>query len=147
MLGTSFVLALTSAALASAQLTPNNLVTPSVSGELSGLKYTSVGATGSYWQVTNMQPGTWPSCTIPQAQACQKSLKQVTGALAPFNEQMSFVFRGPMQISNIAVYQPTNTTGATWKRVSSWAANQAPENMVFMNNQGGGASGEWSGVC
>ena len=49
-----------------------------------------------------------------------------------------------MQLYNIAVYQPANSTGATWKKVSSWAANEAPENMVFMNNLGGGASGVWT---
>ena len=72
---------------------------------------------------------------------------RTTGNLAPFNEEMTFNFRGPMQISNIAVYQPANTTAATWKRVSSWAPNQQPDNMVFMANLGGGASGNWSSAC
>lgn len=54
-----------------------------------------------------------------------------------------------MTISNIAVYQPsTNGSSATWSQTSSWTAGQAgSENLVFMNNKGGGASGEWSGTC
>lgn len=55
-------------------------------------------------------------------------------------------FRGPMNIYNIAVYQPTstNSSSGSWKRVSSWAAGEQPENVVFMNNMGGSKSGEWS---
>ena len=65
------------------------------------------------------------------------------GALAPFNEEMTFNFRGPMNLFDIAVYQP-DASGATWNQVSSWAAGKAPNNLVFMNNKGGGASGEFS---
>ncbi|KAI0740784.1 putative TOS1-like glycosyl hydrolase-domain-containing protein [Earliella scabrosa] len=56
-----------------------------------------------------------------------------------------------MNIHNIAVYQPgsergANASSASWKRVSVWAAGEEPENLVFMNNMGGGKSGEWS-IC
>lgn len=53
-----------------------------------------------------------------------------------------------MTISNIAVYQPsTNSSSATWSQTSSWKAGVAGgNNLVFMNNKGGGASGEWSGT-
>ena len=64
----------------------------------------------------------------------------MAGNLAPFNEEMTFNFRGPMNLFNIAVYQP-NGSGAAWTQTSSWAAGQAPNNLVFMNNMGGGASG------
>ena len=125
-----------------AQLTPDNVVATSISGALSALKYTNVGGTGVYQQVTNMIAGTWPSCTANPS--CIQTSKTVSGPLAPFDEDMTFNFRGPMQLYNIAVYQPANVTGATWKKVSSWSANQAADNMVFMNNLGGGASGEWT---
>ena len=67
----------------------------------------------------------------------------LAGNLAPFNEEMTFNFRGPMNLFNIAVYQP-DSTGATWSQVSSWEAGQVPNNLVFMNNKGGGASGEFT---
>lgn len=142
---TSLVLALT-VALTSQFLcihgSLSNLVSPSVTGALSALKYTHVGGSGSYQQVTNMVAGKWPSCTANPS--CVKSTKTVSGPLAPFDEDLTFNFRGSMNLYNIAVYQPGNPNGATWKKVSSWAANGKGDNLVFMNNQGGGASGEWT---
>ena len=143
MLSSLTALAVLSFALGStAQVVPNNLVAPSTSGALSGAKYTGVGGSGTYNQVTNMIAGEWPSCTANPS--CITAPKSVSGPLAPFDEDMTFNFRGPMDLYNIAVYQPVNTTAATWKRVSNWSQNQAPDNMVFMNNMGGGASGEWT---
>lgn len=59
---------------------------------------------------------------------------------------MTIAFRGPMTLYNIAVYQPTNSSSASWKQVSSWAAGEKPTNLVFMNNDGGDVSGEWSSM-
>ncbi|KAH8103483.1 putative TOS1-like glycosyl hydrolase-domain-containing protein [Cristinia sonorae] len=121
---------------------PNNVVTPSTSGSLSAIKYTNVGGSGTYNQVTSMIKGSWPSCTANPS--CITTPKQVSGPLAPFNEEMTAVLRGPMTLHNIAVYQPSvNSSSATWKRTSLWQQNSAPDNLVFMNNKGGGASGEW----
>ena len=56
-----------------------DLVTPaSTSGSLTGLKYTKVGGTGSYNQVTNMIPGTFPTCDANPA--CITQPKQISGA-------------------------------------------------------------------
>ena len=58
---------------------------------------------------------------------------------------MTVVFRGPLNLYNLTVYQPSvNASSATWKQVSSWTANGEPNNLVFMNNDGGDVSGEWS---
>ncbi|THH16699.1 hypothetical protein EUX98_g9259 [Antrodiella citrinella] len=123
-------------------ITPNNVISPAViSGALTGLKYTSVGGSGSYNQVTNMIQGAWPTCTANPS--CITAPKQVSGNLAPFDEEMTAVLRGPMTLHNIAVYQPTNSSAATWKRTSNWAQGSAPDNLVFMSNSGGGVSGEW----
>lgn len=126
-----------------AAVAQSNLEPPSTSGALSALKYTNVGGSGSYNQVTNMIAGTWPSCTVNPS--CIQSSKSVSGNLAPFDEDLTFNFRGPMTLYNIAVYQPPSSGDATWSRVSSWAQNQSPTNMVFMNNLGGvGGSGVWT---
>jgi len=122
---------------------PANLVASSLSGALSALTYTNVGGSGSYNQVTQLVPGSWPSCDV--SPSCVTSPKSVSGNLAPFDEDMTVVFRGPMTIQNIAVYQP-DSDATTWNLVSSWAQGSQPNNLVFMNNNGGGASGEWS-VC
>ncbi|RPD57449.1 hypothetical protein L226DRAFT_490738 [Lentinus tigrinus ALCF2SS1-7] len=135
---------LLAAPIASAQLKPNNLAATSTSGSLSALKYTKVGSTGSYDQVTNILPGTFPTCDV--SPFCVTETKEISGNLAPFDDEMTIAFRGPMTVYNIAVYQPTNSSSASWKQVSSWAANEKPTNLVFMNNDGGDVSGEWS-IC
>ncbi|KAI0827752.1 putative TOS1-like glycosyl hydrolase-domain-containing protein [Trametes gibbosa] len=127
-----------------AQQKPNNLVTASTSGALSALKYTNVGATGSYNEVTDIIPGTFPTCSANPF--CVTKPKQISGKLAPFDDELTVAFRGPLNLYNIAVYQPTNASSATWKQVSSWTAGNKPDNLVFMNNMGGQESGEWS-IC
>jgi len=121
-----------------------NVVSPSTSGAISGIKYSHVGTTGTYQQVTDLVPGTFPTCSANPS--CVKQTKSVSGPLAPFDEEFSLVFRGPMSLHNVAVYQPSNSSGATWKQVSSYSNGGSPNNLVFLNNQGGGASGEWS-IC
>ncbi|KAI0765702.1 putative TOS1-like glycosyl hydrolase-domain-containing protein [Trametes elegans] len=143
---TSVTLATLCAASVRAQKSISNLVTPaSTSGSLTGLKYTKVGATGTYDQVTKIIPGTFPSCDANPF--CITQPKQISGNLAPFDEEMTFNFRGPMNLYNIAVYQPAaDDANASWAQVSAWAAGQAPDNLVFMNNLGGDKSGEFS-IC
>lgn len=129
---------------ATAQLTPNNILPVSSSG-LTAIKYSSVGGAGSYSQVTDILPGQWPSCDVNPY--CVTSQVSTSGALAPFDDEMTLVFRGPMNIYNVAVYQPTaNTSSSTWTQVSSWNQGSEPSNLVFMANMGGGASGNWS-IC
>ncbi|MFY0580659.1 DUF2403 domain-containing lipoprotein [Cystobacter fuscus] len=98
----------------------------------------NVGGTGSYDRVTNMLPGVWGQ-TCP-SNACQKAATPVSGALAPFNEEMTVNFRGPMELYDIAVYRPDATS---WKRVSSWN-RCGSTNLTFFNNLGGNGSGEWT---
>ena len=120
----------------------SNLEPPSTSGALSALKYTNVGGSGSYNQVTNMIAGQFPTCNANPS--CIQSPVSVSGPLAPFDEDWTFNFRGPMTLYNIAVYQPSSSNSSTWTRVSNWAQNQQPDNMVFMNNLGGQNSGVWT---
>ncbi|KAI0629650.1 putative TOS1-like glycosyl hydrolase-domain-containing protein [Trametes polyzona] len=127
-----------------APLRPNNLAATSTSGSLSALKYTNVGGEGTYNEVTDIIPGTFPTCDANPF--CVTKPKQISGKLAPFDDEMTVAFRGPLTLYNIAVYQPSNSSGATWKKTSSWAANEQPNNLVFMNNMGGQESGEWS-IC
>ncbi|EPX56925.1 hypothetical protein D187_006678 [Cystobacter fuscus DSM 2262] len=101
----------------------------------------NVGGTGSYQRVTNMLPGVWGQ-PCP-SNACQKADTPVSGPLAPFNEEMTVNFRGPMELYDIAVYQPA---ASAWNRVSSWN-RCGSTNLTFFNNLGGGnVSGEWT-VC
>jgi hypothetical protein len=98
----------------------------------------NVGGTGSYQRVTSMAPGVWQQ-TCP-ANACEKATTYVSGALAPFNEEMTVNFRGPMELYDLAVYRPD---AGSWLRTSSWN-RCGSTNLTFFNNLGGTGSGEWT---
>ncbi len=98
----------------------------------------NVGGTGSYQRVISMNPGVWGQ-TCP-GDACVKANTAVSGALAPFNEDVTVNFRGPMELYDIAVYTPGSSA---WSRVSSWN-RCASSNITFLNNLGGTGSGEWT---
>jgi hypothetical protein len=97
-----------------------------------------VGTAGTYPRVTSMNPGTFGQ-PCP-ADACMKTSESVSGPLSPFDEEITVVFRGPMEIYDIGVYQPS---GADWTRVSRWDRCGSSD-LVFLNNKGGGKSGIWT---
>lgn len=106
------------------------------------ITFTNVGGTGSYDRVVDMAPGSWPP-PCAEANACVKATKSIAGPLVPFDEEMTMVFSGPMELYTIAVYVPA-TSG--FARVSYWDRCTS-DNLVFMNNLGGGSvSGVWT-VC
>ncbi|KAF0697497.1 Aste57867_11807 [Aphanomyces stellatus] len=76
--------------------------------------------TGSYNMVTSLQ-------------GCQTQPQATAGSIAPFHEELTMVFRGPLTIDAIAVFQPTN---GAWTRTSSYrrASPASASNLVFLNN-------------
>ncbi|POM76716.1 Putative GPI anchor protein [Phytophthora palmivora] len=77
-------------------------------------------ATGTYGKVTEMT-------------SCSTEDVSVTDPIGPLSEEVSMVFRGPMNIYNIAVF--SGSSGSDWTKVSSYDANAGTQdNMVFMNN-------------
>ena len=105
------------------------------------VQYTSVGGTGSYGRVTNMNPGIFgQECP---SDVCVQENRPVNGALAPFHEEVSIVFRGPMTLYNIAIFEPAE--GTDYARVSSYNKDSSEaENIMFLNNKGGQESGQWT---
>ncbi|RLN56896.1 hypothetical protein BBP00_00007767 [Phytophthora kernoviae] len=76
-------------------------------------------AAGTYGKVTEMS-----SCTTEDV--------SLTDPVGPFSEEVTMVFRGPMNIYNIAVFN--TTSGSDWSKISSYSQNGTQDNMVFMNN-------------
>ncbi|OWZ16560.1 GPI anchor protein [Phytophthora megakarya] len=77
-------------------------------------------ATGTYGKVTDMT-------------SCSTEDVTVTDPVGPMSEEVSMVFRGPMNIDNIAVF--SGSSGSAWTKVSSYVASAGTQdNMVFMNN-------------
>ncbi|TMW54998.1 hypothetical protein Poli38472_014769 [Pythium oligandrum] len=70
---------------------------------------------------------------------CKKTKINKKNGIGPLSDGVSMVFRGPMNIHNIAVYQPSN---GKWNRVSSFAQGGKTVNMVFMNNKNIDYSGQ-----
>ncbi|KUF96134.1 Phosphatidylinositol 3 [Phytophthora nicotianae] len=77
-------------------------------------------AAGTYGKVTEMS-----SCTTEDV--------SVSDPVGPMSEEVTMVFRGPMNIYNIAVF--SGSSGSDWTKVSSYDASAGTQdNMVFMNN-------------
>lgn len=100
----------------------------------------NVGTSGTYPRVTSMNPGTFGQ-TCP-ADACVKQNTSISGPLTPFNEEMTLNLRGPLELYDLAVYQPVQP-GGSWSRMSMWNRCTS-DNVVFMNNDGGNGSGIWT---
>ena len=91
-LPSTFPIALYLAALSAtlsvhAQPRPANLAATSTSGSLSALKYTKVGGAGSYDQVVDIKPGTFPSCDV--SPFCITEPKAISGK--PFKSPLNSV--------------------------------------------------------
>jgi hypothetical protein len=96
--------------------------------------YTNVGATGTYGKIVTG----WSKATgcqgDPTGALCSGTYKQpytTSGALAPFNEELSLVFGGPVELYQIAVY---NGAGGPWQRVAYWD-RCTTEGLAFTGNK------------
>jgi hypothetical protein len=87
--------------------------TPDATGmAVDAITYTNVGATGSYDKVVTSTVA--PSC-VPNV--CTKTPKDVSGPLVPFDEEMTMVFSGPMDLYQVAAYEPAP---GGYQRVAYW---------------------------
>jgi hypothetical protein len=101
--------------------------TPDPTGTaVDAITYTNVGATGSYGRVVTSTVA--PSCT---PNVCDKASTPVGGPLAPFAEEMTLVFSGPMELYQLAVYDP-GQDGYT--RVAYWD-RCATDGLAFVGNK------------
>jgi hypothetical protein len=101
---------------------------------VTALTYTNVGATGEYAEVVTGWSKATGCVGDSDGTLCRtvyRQPKQVSGALAPFNEEMTMVFAGPVELYQIAVYRPA---GADWERQAYWDRCVA-EGLVFAGNK------------
>jgi hypothetical protein len=107
--------AATPAACAAADVgnTPLGKDMPDATGmAVDAITYTNVGVAGSYDKVVTSTVA--PTCV---ANVCQKTAKNVSGPLVPFDEEMTMVFSGPMDLYQVAAYQPA---AGGYERVAYW---------------------------
>jgi hypothetical protein len=107
--------------------TPLGKDTPDATGTaVEAITYTGVGAAGSYNQVVSSTMA--PTCV---ANTCNKVPKSVSGPLVPFNEEMTMVFSGPMDLYQVAAYEPA---AGGYSRVAYWDRCTS-EGLAFVGNK------------
>lgn len=119
-------------------ITPENTGATTLGGTIT---FKNIGAAG-YWARRLNITSADPSCNIESDVVnlggaggnvfCCRAKHEVDDvALSPFHEQMAFVLRGPMQVKQMVVYQPTDSAN-TWQRVSYWdSQSQTATNLKF----------------
>ncbi len=93
---------------------------------VNAITYTNVGATGSYDKVVTSTVA--PTCV---ANVCTKTPKDVSGPLVPFDEEMTMVFSGPMDLYQIAAYEPGP---GGYRRIAYWDPCTT-EALAFVGNK------------
>ncbi|DAZ95186.1 TPA: hypothetical protein N0F65_013031 [Lagenidium giganteum] len=68
-----------------------------------------------------------------QLKGCVRQRVTVNNPVGPLSEEVSMVFRGPMELYNIAVYD--GSKDSTWRQVSVYYRGWPSKNLVFMNNK------------
>jgi hypothetical protein len=107
--------------------TPLGTDTPDATGTaVDAITYTGVGAAGSYDQVVASTVA--PTCV---ANVCDKTAKAVSGPLVPFDEEMTLVFSGPMELYQVATYEPG---AGGYQRVAYWD-RCTTEGLAFVGNK------------
>lgn len=102
--------------------------------EVSALTYTNVGASGAYDQVVTGWSKATGCVGDTNGMLCDSEYrmpKQVSGPLAPFNEEMTPVFAGPVELYQIAVYVPGDDG---WNRTAYWD-RCTTDGLVFAGNK------------
>jgi hypothetical protein len=107
--------------------TPLGTDTPDATGTaVKAITYTNVGVAGSYNRVVSSTMA--PSCV---SNVCQKSATAVSGPLVPFDEEMTMVFSGPMDLYQLAAYEP----GAVgYSRTAFWD-RCTTDGLAFVGNK------------
>jgi hypothetical protein len=84
------------------------------------ITYTNVGASGAYAEVVDGWSKATGCVGDTDGTLCKTKYrmpKQVSGSLAPFDEEMSMVFAGPVELYQLAVYVPS---AGVWSRAAYW---------------------------
>jgi hypothetical protein len=101
--------------LGAAAFGPGELDPPSHGGTIT---FQQIGAVG--WYPSRRDPAVGP-CDAQDAGACCMAHYDVTSdQLTPWDEELVMTLRGPIQVKQFAVYQPSPADPTTWQLVSGW---------------------------
>ncbi|GAB9470686.1 Secretory protein opel [Globisporangium polare] len=122
--------------------------TPAASSDNVAGEAATLGKVRASYSYRGKQAGNVPGSydRVTQLSSCKKEKVTVNSPVGPLSEAVSMVFRGPMDIFNIAVFDGSANNGS-FARVSAYdRASDRADNLVFLNNKnvdysGGGQHG------
>jgi hypothetical protein len=98
------------------------------------ITFESIGAAG--WYPSRRDPALGPCDAFQSATCCMAKASIASDALTPWDEDLIVSLRGPMDVKQLAVYQPDPSNAGAWSLVSSWdaASPSVPRGLAFDGN-------------
>jgi len=103
-------------------------------GSVTSFTYTNVGSAGAYDKVVSGWSKATGCVSDPSGMLCDTTYRmpvQVSGPITPFDEDLSMVFGGPLELYQIAVYAPS---GGDWQQAAYWD-RCTTEGLAFVGNK------------
>lgn len=98
------------------------------------ITFESIGAAG--WFPSRRDPAVGPCDAFQSSTCCMAKANITSDALTPWDEDLIMSLRGPMDVKQLAVYQPDASNASTWNLVSAWDAGapSSPRGLAFDGN-------------
>lgn len=94
------------------------------------ITFEQIGAAG--WYPSRRDPAVGPCDTYDEGQCCLAQHEVPGEQLTPWDEDLVLTLRGPMQVEQLAVYQPRDADA--WALVSAWDADTS-EGLSFQGDE------------
>lgn len=98
------------------------------------ITFESIGAAG--WFPSRRDPAAGPCDAFQSSTCCMAKANITSDALTPWDEDLILTLRGPMDVKQMAVYQPDASNAGAWGLVSAWDATSpsSPRGLAFDGN-------------
>ena len=98
------------------------------------ITFESIGAAG--WFPSRRDPAMGPCDAFQSSTCCMAKADITSAALTPWDEDLIVSLRGPMDVKQMAVYQPDANNAGSWGLVSAWDATSpsSPRGLAFDGN-------------
>ena len=98
------------------------------------ITFESIGAAG--WFPSRRDPAAGACDAFQSSSCCMAKANITSDALTPWDEDLIMSLRGPIDVKQMAVYQPDASNAATWGLVSAWDATSPslPRGLAFDGN-------------
>ena len=96
------------------------------------ITFESIGAAG--WYPSRRDPAAGPCDAFQSSTCCMAKANITSDALTPWDDDLIMSLRGPLDVKQMAVYQPD--AGGAWNLVSAWDATSPsmPRGLAFDGN-------------